>query len=73
MNRSIIIINKLALGGAEEFFCELGERFSDHYTFAVLENDYSYNVRFKLKKYLSNFENSVKVAVNYILDQKNIY
>ena len=54
MNRSIIIINKLALGGAEEFFCELGERFSDHYTFAVLENDYSYNVRFKLKKYNIN-------------------
>lgn len=44
----------MAFGGAEEFFCELGIKFSNHYTFAVLENDFSYEVNFKLKRYKIN-------------------
>lgn len=51
MTKIIIIINKLSLGGAEDFFCELGKKFSNKFTFAVLENDFSYKIDFELKKY----------------------
>lgn len=51
MKKNLIIINKLSLGGAEEFFCELGKRLEGQCFFAVLENDFSFKINFDLRKY----------------------
>tara|TARA_B100001093_G_scaffold520413_1_gene615568 strand:+ start:2751 stop:3854 length:1104 start_codon:yes stop_codon:yes gene_type:complete len=69
LNKNIIIINKLSLGGAEEFFCELGKRLSNKFTFAVLENDYSYNLDFDIKKYKipKNLPRYIKILIKILI------
>ncbi len=76
MKKNLIIINKLSLGGAEEFFCELGKRLKGKCIFAVLENDFSFKINFELKKYNipkyfpRTFKILIKLLILYNLKSK---